>query len=314
MSAAQREAGAAPPVDAPAPSRGLDSRVEQDQVEGPVPTTVGAPAAKDASGIQSVHRAMRLLSLFAAESDPGQRRTRWSVSDLARASGLHKSVVARLMATMAIHGFVIQEPISRTYSIGPEAFAVGRSYEPYAVLDQVARPVMERLTAECGHASYLGVPAVDHYVFLLSCESTRSIRVAIEVGERRQYHAGAIGKALISGLDDARIRQIVGPEPLLKLTDFTIDSTDVLLTEIAEVRRTGVAFNRQESILGAGSVAVSIRGAAGDAVAGLGIVYPTHVVTDREVQALATIVIQAGREIEERLRGGHAQTENSLGD
>jgi IclR family acetate operon transcriptional repressor len=247
---------------------------------------------------------MHLLSLFATESHEGSRRTRWSVSDLARASGLHKSVVARLMATMAGHGFVFQDPASKTYSIGPEAFAVGSSYEPYTVLNQVARPVMERLTAACGHASYLGVPAPDHYVFLIACESTRSIRVAIAVGERRQYHAGAIGKALIASWDDERIRETVGPDPLPQLTAHTIDSVARLLTEIEEVRRSGVAFNRQESILGAGSIAVGIHDAAGDAIAGLGIVYPTHIVSDGEIATLAVTVAEAGQEIAEQLRVG----------
>lgn len=248
---------------------------------------------------------MRLLSLFAADStDPLPRRTQWSVSDLARATGLHKSVVARLMATMASSGFVFQDPVSKAYSIGPEAFAVGSAYEPYTVLNHIARPVMESLTKECGHASHLGVPAAEHYVFLIAVESIRSIRVAIEVGERRHYHAGAIGKALLAGLSDERIREIVGADPLTKITPYTIDSVASLLAEIREVRRTGLAFNRQESILGTESVAVAIRNGRGESVAGLGIIYPMHVVSDQEVQGLAETVAAAGREIESRLHLG----------
>lgn len=262
---------------------------------------------KDSGAIQSVHRAMLLLSLFADRPRQGRWRARWSISDLSRATGLHKSVVARLMATMAAHGFVVQDPISKAYSVGPEAFAVGSAYEPYAVLHQIARPVMESLTAECGHASYLGVPAEDHYLFLIAVESTRSIRVAIEVGERRHYHAGAIGKALLAGLTDERIREIVGPGPLPKMTAYTIDSVETLLSEVAEVRGSGIAYNRQESIIGAGSVAVGIRGAGGGLAAGLGIVYPTHVVTDREIRELAAMVARAGVEIERRLRLEPAQ-------
>jgi IclR family acetate operon transcriptional repressor len=253
--------------------------------------------------IQSVRRATRLLSLFAADStDRLPRRTQWSVSDLARATGLHKSVVARLMATMAQAGFVIQDPVSKAYSIGPEAFAVGSAYEPYTVLNHIARPVMESLTRECGHASHLGVPAADHFIFLIGVESIRSIRVSIEVGERRHYHAGAIGKALLAGLSDKRIREIVGPDPLPKITPYTIGSVAPLLAEIDEVRRTGIAYNRQESILGAGSIAVAIQDARGERVAGLGIVFPIHVVSDREIQELAATVAAAGQEIESRLR------------
>ncbi len=299
-------------------SGGADHRQLLGRAGDPDPASILAegrpepPVQKDPADIQFVRRAMQLLSLFAADrTNQGPRRTRWSVTDLARATGLHKSVVARLMATMARHGFVAQDPASKGYSIGPEAFAVGSAYEPYTILNQAARPVMESLTAGCGHASYLGVPTAGHYVFLIAVESTRSLRVSIEVGERRYYHAGAIGKALLAGVSDERIREIVGADPLPKITPHTIDSVDRLLGEIREVRRSGVAYNRQESILGAGSVAVGIRDASRDCVAGLGIVYPTHVVSDSEVDELATIVERAGQEIERRLRIGSAQVEGS---
>jgi DNA-binding IclR family transcriptional regulator len=102
---------------------------------------------------------MQLLSLFAADStEPIPRRSHWSVSDLARATELHKSVVARLMATIALHGFVVQDLMSKAYSIGPEAFAAGSAYESYTFMNRIARPVMESLTRECVHASYVGAP------------------------------------------------------------------------------------------------------------------------------------------------------------
>lgn len=267
------------------------------------PTLAAVAPGAEGSGIQSVHRAMRLLSLFAPQGPDAIRRPRWSVSDLARTSGLHKSVVARLMATMASHGFVFQDPISRAYSIGPTAFAIGSAYEPYQMLDQIAHPVMSALTAECGHASYLGVPAADHYVFLLACESTRSIRVTIEIGEQRPYHTGAIGKALLAGMNDDEIVAKVGADPLPQMTPYSITSLEQLMMQISEIRRTGIARNQDEAILGTGSVAVGMCDARGQTVAGIGIVYPSHVVSAEEIERLAVIVQRAGQEIERQLAG-----------
>lgn len=257
--------------------------------------------------VQSIRRAMQLLSLFAPHRTGGPQRTRWSVSELARETGLHKSIVARFMATLALDGFVVQDPETKAYSIGPQAFAVGTAYEPYRVLNQVARPVMEDLTARCGHASYLGVPAGNHYVFLVAIESQRSIRVTIPVGENRPYHTGAIGKVLLAGMPDARIRDIVGPGPLARMTPHTLTSVDDVLAQIAGVRATGLALNREESILGAGSVAVGIYDASGECIAGLAIVYPTHVVTDAEIAALVDPVRAAGAAISQRLGGPAAR-------
>ena len=259
-------------------------------------------SARDQRHIQSVQRALQLLTLFTPHlTEHGSRRSVWTVSDLARASGLHKSVVARLMATMAAQGFVIQDPLTRAYCVGPQAFAVGASYAPHAVLNTVARPIMEDLTGQCGHASYLGVPAGRHYIIIVAVESRHSLRVTIDVGESRHMHTGAIGKVLLAGLTDDAIRALLGADPLPRLTPQTITSVATLLHEVHEARRVGVAFNRGEAVLGAGSVAVAITDRSARAVAGLGIVYPQQMVTEAEIHLLAGLVARAGAAISTQL-------------
>jgi IclR family acetate operon transcriptional repressor len=205
------------------------------------------------------------------------------------------------MATMAAQGFVVQDPTTRAYCIGPQAFAVGASYAPHAVLNTVARPIMEELTARCGHASYLGVLAGQQYMIIVAVESRHSLRVTIDVGERRHLHTGAIGKVLLAGMDDAAIRALVGAEPLPRLTPQTITSMSALLAEVHVARRDGVAFNRGEAMVGTGSVAVGVTDRSAQLVAGLGIVYPQQVVADDELQTLTQMVVQAGAAMSTRL-------------
>jgi DNA-binding IclR family transcriptional regulator len=270
--------------------------IEKDSVE------VTADQEQERGTNQSVRRALHLLSLYAPHrTQGGSPRKEWTITGLAQATGLHKSVTARLMATMALDGFVVQDPVTKAYRIGPQAFAVGSAYEPLTVLDRAARSTMEALTDRCGHASYLGVPSGDHYVFLIAVESTRSIRVSIAVGESRAYHAGAIGKILLAELDDEQVRELVGPNPLKKLTPRTISSFDQLADELARVRATGVAMNQEESIPGASSIAVGVTNVWEEVVAGLAIVFPTHIVDDREIAVLTQDMRAAGFEISRRL-------------
>lgn len=247
--------------------------------------------------VRSVQRAMLLLSKFSS-SQPS-----WAVSELARETGLHKSVVTRLMATMARGGFVIQDPVSRAYSIGPKVFAVGSSYRPEEVLGKITRPVMQRASALSGHATSLGVPAGARFIYLLVNEGMLPVRVAASIGEERDYHANAIGKVLLSGMTDAEVREIVGYARLVAHTPHTITSVDRLLEEIAEIRRAGIAYNRQEAVVGVGAVAAPVADATGRVVAALSIVYPIHLVDDEEIQALEKLVRDGGRAISASL--GH---------
>jgi DNA-binding IclR family transcriptional regulator len=240
---------------------------------------------------------MKLLGAFTPE------RPQWSVSDLARWSGLHKSVVARLMATMAMDGFVVQDPVLRTYTIGPQGFAVGSAYEPYTTLDRIARPVMQELALSCGHACALGVPVGRQFMYLIVVEGPRStpIRVIIEVGARRPYHAAAIGKILLARMSSTTVREILGDDPLPKLTPHTIDSVERIEAELVNVRHTGVARSRQEAIVGAGAVAAGITNANGATIAGLNVTYPVYLVSEDEIELLTRLTVEAAERISQRV-------------
>ena len=49
------------------------------------------------------------------------------------------------------------------------------------------------------------------------------------------------------------------------------------------------------------AVRIGVRDGSGECVAGLSIVYPTHVVTDAEVEGLTRVVAAAGQDISRRL-------------
>jgi DNA-binding IclR family transcriptional regulator len=254
-----------------------------------------------------VRRALRLLTNFT------QERPEWSVGELARATGLHKSVVTRLMATMALDGFVVQDPASRSYTIGPQAFATGNVYGPHLILDRIARPIMEELTRTSGLACALGVPADRQFMYLIVIESPRStpIRVTIEVGGRRPYHAAAIGKVLLAGMPPDRARAILGEGPLAGVTSHTIVSVERLLGELEEIRRAGVAISRQEAIVGVGAVAAGITNADGRCIAGLNVVYPIHLVAESDLAELSRLTLDAAARISRQV--GRLSLEPAVG-
>src|SRR4030088_1376988 len=94
----------------------------------------GMSNGTDNGGYTSVRRALRLVQAV------NRHHTRRSVGELAQATGLQNSIGARLMATMANEGFVVQDPLTRRYMIGPMLFSAGSLYEPAAMYPEGARP------------------------------------------------------------------------------------------------------------------------------------------------------------------------------
>jgi DNA-binding IclR family transcriptional regulator len=240
---------------------------------------------------------MQLLNSFSPE------RTQWSVGDLSRNTGLHKSVVARLMTTMASAGFLIQDEENKAYTIGPQVFAIGSVYEPRAFLERAAHSSMSDLARACGQTCALGVPAGEQFMYVIVVDNPRvtTLRVTVHPGRRRPYHSSAVGKMLLANMPAEQAERILEITPLVKQTPFTIDSVEALRAELDEIRRTGVAFSNQESVLGIGAIAAGIRNSNGSMIAGITIVFPFHLVSGEERAMVVRLALEAAQHISERV-------------
>jgi DNA-binding IclR family transcriptional regulator len=86
-------------------------------------------------------------------------------------------------------------------------------------------------------------------------------------------HCTAIGKALLAGLTDEQVESLL-PKRLPAQTANTITDRDELLANLALVRASGVAYDREELTIGIFAVGAEIRDASGG-VADLSIPVPT---------------------------------------
>jgi DNA-binding IclR family transcriptional regulator len=74
-----------------------------------------------------------------------------------------------------------------------------------------------------------------------------------------------------------------------------------LCAELDEIRRTGVAFSNQESVLGIGAIAAGIRNANGSMIAGINVVFPFHLINDEERARIVRLALDAAQHISERV-------------
>src|SRR5690606_40481408 len=101
-------------------------------------------------------------------------------------------------------------------------------------------------------------------------------------------HCSALGKALLSGLDEDSLRARYGTRTLAGRTPRTITSLDRLCRELDVVRRRGYAVDDEEYEPGLRCVAAPVRGADGTVVASLGLSGPVARLTDEVLHRLAT--------------------------
>jgi DNA-binding IclR family transcriptional regulator len=212
--------------------------------------------------IQSIDRAIRVLTAL-------QGARRMSLSELAARLELAPSTTHGIVRSLVEHGMVVQERGSSRYQLGPAVLRLGNVYLDTLELRSKAIPWAEDLARRTGLAVRVGVLLIDDVVIIHHEPRPDGSRQMPEVGIVIPAHACALGKALLAH-DPAAAAAVT----LRSMTGGTVTDRAALDAELAEVRRTGLAVEVEEAVLGEYGLAAPLADAVGDVVGALGLVVP----------------------------------------
>lgn len=204
--------------------------------------------------IQSVDRALRILLALQEERLLG-------VSELADKLDLAKGTVHGLLQTLAARSVVQQDPASGKYSLGPALLVMGNVYltahdlRARALRWATALSDSTRLAVRVGVLVWPDVVIIHHHT---APDSAMSVS---EVGLGMPAHATCEGKAILAFHPDRD--HLARSTSLRRLTGSTRTDADGLLAELDEVTGTGLAFEREEAVVGESGVAGAIFDAGG---------------------------------------------------
>ena len=196
-------------------------------------------------GVQSIDRAVALLSVFTPE------RPTVSMSEIARLTGLSRSTVHRLLAALAAHGMVQQAPHSTSYTLGPRLLGLADTARQHLTRERQAEPVMTWLRDESGET--VGLHVLDETparLTLSQVESTQPLRrTYTDLGSPRPAHQGAPGKVLLAFAAE-EVRQTVLSRRLASPDGTRVIRPQELRAELEEIRRQGYGISIEERVRG----------------------------------------------------------------
>lgn len=233
------------------------------------PRVQGAAEEPRSGSPQLLERTFAVLALFVPE------RPEWTTTEISSVCELPVPTVHRIVVALQRHGFLVRDPITKRFRLGPAATALGRSATSSNDLPTFAGNLLPRLTAETEETSLLTVLSDDgnSSVCRLRVESPHPLRLSVQPGRHLPLHAGASQKALLAYLPEKRRLQIARG-PLEKFGTLTLDNEAELLAEIEKIRKSGWAYSFEETNEGVWGVAMTLLDNEGDAVAAVGIAAP----------------------------------------
>jgi len=250
--------------------------------------------------VTSIARALDVVQLF-VEAD----RRDLGVTEIAKALGLSKAVVHRILSTLAERDLIAMDAASRRYRLGPMALAMGNAYLAGIDLRSLAQPLLRELSAETNETATLSIRHGWQRVYIDQALPDRDIKMTVSLGQAFPLHAGSSSKAFLAFLPAEMRDRYLAESGLAPITGSTPTDAAALRAELAAIAERGYAVSFGERQEGAGSVAAPILDHLGQPVAAVSVCGPIERFRG-EVDAMVGSLLTVAGELT-RLLGGTPQ-------
>ncbi len=206
---------------------------------------------------------VRGMEVLAAFTPAAPRLTQ---GEIAAALGVTRSAIFRVVYTLTELGFLLHDPASGRYALGPALLRLGHGVLPARDVIGVALPVLEALRDATGWSAHLGVLEGVEVVYLLRVPARRGLRSIVHVGSRLPAHATAMGRVLLAGLEEAALAALLRAAPPRRLP---LPAFAVLARQARADQARGHVMQLGSFEAGVASIAAPLRDAAGSVVAAI---------------------------------------------
>jgi DNA-binding IclR family transcriptional regulator len=212
----------------------------------------------DRSQVQVIARAAAILR--ALEEQPAGL----SLGQIAQRVDLARSTVQRIVAALAAEKLLMAASPTGRMRLGPTILRLAASARTDFVA--LARPFLVQLSNELNETVDLATIKRDHLIFVDQVIGPHRLRAVSAVGETFPLYCTANGKAYLAQLDEVAVARLIGTS-FERRTANTITRLNELLRELKSVRKSGVAFDREEHTVGICAAGVVMRDPLGNDVA-----------------------------------------------
>lgn len=255
--------------------------------------------------LKSLDVALRVLELFSGE------RPERGVTDIAAQIGVSKASIYRVLVTLERRRFVVQNPSSGRYRLGPRLGQIGQLSLAGLNLPVEARPFMEELRDHTGEEVHLAVLDGGEAIYIAKVEGMQPVQVVSRIGDRSPAHCVSTGKMLLAHAADRAVEKMLDGG-LVCYTDRTHAAPSSLFGELEDIRRKGYAVNWGEWRTEVRGVAAPVLDGTEQVVASVGICSPASRLDEEAVEKYAPMVVDIADRISRQL-GASSNVAMSVG-
>lgn len=243
------------------------------------------------AGAKSLRKMALVLDSFT------RKKPSLTVGEISEATGLPKTTVHRIVASLRDVGLLDQDGRRQGYRLGMKMFHYGSS-----VLESLDTPTrahphiakLQQLTGEIIHFHMFD----GHQ--MVCVEREEMVASSLTTLQAAPTYCTSVGKAFLAFQDDELVRKIAA-EGLHAYTENTITTLDGLLLEMEQIRQRGYSIDNEEIETGLRCIGAPVRDSTKRVFAAISVSGPAERMPDARLLGLSSVVIQIANDISEAL-------------
>ncbi len=231
-----------------------------------------------AQSSQTGRRVLRVLAAVANYQPIGSRA-------LARILNDDKSAIHRALVTLADEGWLQRsDEKAGQWEVSPRILSVADKVYGGYDLKERARPILEKLSDDCGETVTLITPDAGSLVIADVVECRHVLRVVPPIGVPVMIDTSAAGRAILALLD-----------PVAQTERLGRPADPALLNIYAITRECGYAISERQTDLGATALAAAVIEYDGSPCGAVSVIGPYDRLNQERFATIAPLVVRAAR-------------------
>ena len=226
--------------------------VSLDRIYAPTITQVTRNMSLNYKRVPAIDKCFSILTLMAEANRP------FGFNEIVKNLGLNKSTVFNILHTLNDLD-VLEKGPDGLFRLGSRLLILGNAAAGGSELIQTVHPYLETINRDFKLSTFFGILLGQEVIILDKADRAHRIKLSSEIGMRIPIFAGVAGKALLSQLPERDIDRILSETAPKRYTPRTVIDKAVYKKEIMRVKKTGIAYDREEYIEGLIAVAVPLR-------------------------------------------------------
>jgi DNA-binding IclR family transcriptional regulator len=258
--------------------------------------------------VPALERGLRILECL-AESQHGL-----TLAQITRAMELPKSTVHSILLTFERSQYIQRDEASGRYRLGIGLFRLANVALPALQIREQAAPFLHALMDRTHLTAHMAALDHDELVLIARVHPPGLAAPASWVGKRMDFHCTALGKAILSCLEESEVERLVRRRGMLRHNDNTISSLRRLHLDLEQARRRGYAVDDEEEEIGMRCLGAPVVGPGGRVEAAISVVGTTAQIDSEAAPTLATLIRETAGAIAAQLASSGPQpvTENRV--